>query len=367
MKTIKSRCEVCHSKLEDLFTFKDFPVYVGVADVNEEILKNDLIFNICSSCGTIQLKELMPYETLYSKPHHFSIGKSWKEHNDSFTNFVAWNTKDDKTFYEIGGENLALAKPLTEIRTFKDYVIKDVRCSFDTKKYRFVKNDPKNKFDYIALAHTLEHIYMPLDFLIRIKRHLKKKGKIFIAGPLLQKQLEDKLNNHLSFEHTFLTSEKIYSYLFQKAGLSIESIHYHGKYNIFYCLKHAKKDHYIEKHNFFFGEYEKNKKLFQQWESKLRQSASISKTFKEDPFYIFGAHITTQLLLKSGLDETKVISILDNEKTKWNKKLYGFNIRVESPDVLKGRLFPDILLNTGQYDEEVKKQILEINNTARFL
>ena len=68
-----------------------------------------------------------------------------------------------------------------------------------------------------------------------------------------------------------------------------------------------------------------------------------------------------------GLDLTKVVSILDNDKNKQGKRLYGTDMEVESPTVLSKQKNPIVILKAGVYNEEIRADILEnINSTAIF-
>ena len=69
-----------------------------------------------------------------------------------------------------------------------------------------------------------------------------------------------------------------------------------------------------------------------------------------------------------GLDTTKIVSILDNDKNKQGKRLYGSSLKVESPSILKDVISPHIILKAGVYNSEIKNDILEnINSTTVFL
>ena len=75
-----------------------------------------------------------------------------------------------------------------------------------------------------------------------------------------------------------------------------------------------------------------------------------------------------QFLIQMGLDTNKIVSILDNDKNKQGKRLYGSNLFVESPKILENVVSPHIILKAGVYDNEIKSDILEnINTTAIFL
>jgi hypothetical protein len=86
------------------------------------------------------------------------------------------------------------------------------------------------------------------------------------------------------------------------------------------------------------------------------------------PVYLFGAHIFSQYLLKSGLNGSVIVNILDNDQKKQNKRLYGTNLTVESPEILRNVKNPVVILKAGFYNEEIKSDIINnINPKTTFL
>ncbi|MBA3035772.1 MAG: methyltransferase, partial [Desulfobacterium sp.] len=61
--------------LELLYSFKDFPVFMGCVDQPpEEDLKTDMNWWISKSTGSIQLNPLLPLDILYQEQHAGSVG-----------------------------------------------------------------------------------------------------------------------------------------------------------------------------------------------------------------------------------------------------------------------------------------------------
>jgi hypothetical protein len=82
---------------------------------------------------------------------------------------------------------------------------------------------------------------------------------------------------------------------------------------------------------------------------------------------LFGAHIFSQTLLNFGLDEKLIECILDNDNKKHNKRLYGTNLMVKPPNILKNYNNPTVILRAGVYNNEIKNQILEINPSTNII
>lgn len=75
----------------------------------------------------------------------------------------------------------------------------------------------------------------------------------------------------------------------------------------------------------------------------------------------------SQTLLNFGIDENLIVSILDNDTKKQGKRLYGTDLTIQSPEVLRDIDSPTVILRAGVYTEEIKDQILNINSTTRFV
>ena len=94
----------------------------------------------------------------------------------------------------------------------------------------------------------------------------------------------------------------------------------------------------------------------------------LDSDYSKENTFIFGAHIFTQYLIKFGLDEKLFSNILDNDGRKIGERLYGTDLIVKSPKILKDIENPILVLKAAQYNEEIKKDILEnINPNTRFI
>ena len=97
----------------------------------------------------------------------------------------------------------------------------------------------------------------------------------------------------------------------------------------------------------------------------------LANNVKQSKIFMFGANSSTQIILKNWLgQEQKNITILDNAKIKENKYLYGFNYLVKNPIVLKDCTDVEetiVLIFTGAYVQEIKEQILAINDKLHII
>ena len=117
--------------------------------------------------------------------------------------------------------------------------------------------------------------------------------------------------------------------------------------------------------------YNTNKNLFLSYVNHyIKIVAQINQLIlkNDDPLFLFGAHIFSQFLINFGLYTNKILYIIDNDPDKQGKRLYGTDLIVKSPKILKDYNKPQIILNAGSYNEEIKSDIrLHINRDSTFI
>ena len=86
------------------------------------------------------------------------------------------------------------------------------------------------------------------------------------------------------------------------------------------------------------------------------------------PLYLFGAHVFAQHLIVMGLNTEKIVCLLDNDRNKQGRRLYGTKLKVASPRILAEVKDPIVILKAGVYNDEIKKDIVDnINKSTIFL
>lgn len=98
-------------------------------------------------------------------------------------------------------------------------------------------------------------------------------------------------------------------------------------------------------------------------------AAELNEKLKgwDGEIYLFGAHVFSQYLIAFGLDVSNVVSLLDNDSRKQGKRLYGTELNVASPEVLRGKKNVAVILKAGIYNEEIKQGISsEINDAVVY-
>jgi len=377
MKIIKRKhCEMTGSKnLEHLYTFKNFPVYMGCTLQDETTDKKfDMSWEISKESGIIQLSELLPLEVLYPESHGSGcIGGLWDEHHRNFASFI--HKYNPSSILEIGGAHGILSKVYHDFQEVDWTIIEPNPTPLPGVKAKFLKTffDDSFKFedhyDTIVHSHVFEHIYYPSKFVEHLSNFIGQQKTLLFSIPNLRKMLKNRFTNALNFEHTVYLSEEYVDIILNKFNFEIlEKVYFRDDHSIFYACK---KVDFLESKQYYEGFYQNNKKLFfdyiQYHKDIVYQINSKIKDYK-DGVFIFGAHIFTQYLLAFGVREKNIINILDNDTAKQNKRLYGTSLYVESPKVLNNYKKPMVILKAGFYDEEIKADILNnINSETIFI
>lgn len=356
-----------NSSIEHLYTFKNFPIIMSCVDepqIDDQF--EDMKWGI-SSTGHIQLINLLDPNLIYKTYHSpGTVGKTWRDHHESFSNFI--NEDYYNQVLEIGGASGQLAEKFCEnneqfswtiLEPSSRSIIKDHRIKY-IEGY-FEDWSTKTKFDTIVHSHVLEHSYNPKMFLKKTHNLLNSGGIQYISIPNMKYWLDNGFSNTLSFEHTFYLDENVLEYLLCRSGFQVMDKRIND-HSIF--LKAIKTDDRAK----FDYDFSYIKTLFLKYiQNQQLDVSNINKKLQGRKFFLFGAHIFAQSLFNFGIDQTNVISLLDNDPNKQNKRLYGTNCRVQSPKCLIGLDQPLVLLRGGSYSDEIKENILKINSTTVFI
>jgi hypothetical protein len=362
--------------LEELYSFKEFPVFMGCASKpKEEDLFFDMRWNISKKSGAIQLNPLLPLDIVYMFDHGSgTTGKVWAAHHNQFALFIS--KYSPKNVLEIGGGHGTLANTCTKNIKNVKWLIVDPnpkaeqseqisvkKCFFDD---RFIIS---NDTDTIVHSHLLEHIYYPDLFFQQISNHSKIGNQLIFSVPNLQEMLKKNYTNCLNFEHTIFITEPYIEYFLFKYGFSIiEKSYFKEDHSIFYSCRKMDKASFDSN---FSGLYEFNKGLFlkhiQFYQNYVNEiNEQLNKSLNKA--YLFGAHIFSQYLIAFGLNQSKIECIIDNDKNKQGKRLYGTDLSILDPSCLSYEESPLVILRAGIYNDEIKLNILnDINNKAIFL
>ena len=355
-----------------IFSIKRFPIYMGTVRKNHKIEKKNMNFYINKKTGSVQIYPRVELSKLYFKSHGSGkIGKTWQEHHKVFFKFIKLKSKQD--ILEIGGGHNSISfksnkkNKITSFEPNANYmnsnkeVIKEFFSSNSLKKYNLF-----NKFDVVVHSHLFEHIYEPKTFLKSIHKSLKLNGKHIFSVPNMDMMIKKNISSSMNFEHPYFLNENIIKNLLSETGFKIvEKQYFKNAHSIFYKTVKINQKNDVKIVNF----YKKNLKIFKNLnQSWKRDVIKINKSLsKKHNNYLFGAHIFSQNLIQNGLKVENIAGILDNDTDKQGQYLYGTKIKVFSPNILKVISNPVIILRTGAYNDEIKKQLSDINKSAKFL
>lgn len=375
---IRKRDILNYSKnLEQIHKIKKFPVFMGaVTHPEKEDILSDMIWEIGTDTGMIQLKKLVPLDVLYQSNHSSGlIGNLWNLHHEKFAKFIS--KFNPKKVFEIGGAHGILAKKYEAFNPNIDWtIIEPNPIPIEGSKAKFIKGffNENSNFDLndstIIHSHTLEHIYDPNMFLKSISQKVEHNAYQIFSVPNINEMIKRKYTNGLNFEHTYFLTEEFIKIFLENSGFEIvEKEFFQKDHSIFICAK--KNINLVKDPNLKKNYYEINKKTFMSYVKHyddLISQLNIKISKLNSSVYLFGAHIFSQYLITNGLKVKKIKSILDNDPLKKKKRLYGTSLIVDDPLIIKNEDAPVVILKAGVYTEEIKTQIInDINKNCIFL
>jgi hypothetical protein len=362
------------SRLEDLHSLQNFPVFMGSVQHNkEEDLFAEMSWSISLDSGLIQLKKLLPLDVLYqSQTTTSAVGPLWMAHHKAFAEFI--ENYAPIGVLEIGGAHGILAKEYQSFGQIPWTILEPNPSPVEGSNALFIKGFFDDNFtftepfDTVVHSHVFEHIYEPDEFMRHLSVFIDSGKHLVFSLPNLQAWLGKKYTNSINFEHTVFLTEPYVEYLLAKHGFRV-----------------LQKDYFLDDHSIFYatvrdstvkpvalpdGLYEKNKQLYLEYvtyHKELIKDLNTRMANTKQPIYLFGAHVFAQFLLAFGLDTSRIVSLLDNDPKKQGKRLYGTNLKVQSPKALQDVKDPIVILKAGVYNEEIKTDILgNINSTVTF-
>jgi 2-polyprenyl-3-methyl-5-hydroxy-6-metoxy-1,4-benzoquinol methylase len=355
-------------------SFKKFPVFMGTTNKKlSSDLRADMNFYISKKTGIVQLNPILPFNIIYKEGHNSGlVGKLWQKHHIEFSKFI--RRFNPNSVLEIGGGHGILSKYYFESKKIDWTIIEPNPSPVKGCRAKFIKGFfnkdiiRKIKFDSIVHSHVLEHVFYPKKFMLDVSKSLKLGQIMFFSVPNLREMVNRKYTNALNFEHTLYLDQYIIDYLLKLNSLKIiQKKLFKKDHSIFYAVKKVKK---IQNLN-FKNQYKKNLKLFNSFfnnfSKTINELNNKIKSHENKNIFLFGGHVFSQFLINSGLLNERISFILDNDVSKQNKRLYGTDLIIKSPKIVKKKLKPLVVLKAGVYNKEIKKQILKINKSTKFI
>lgn len=232
---------------------------------------------------------------------------------------------------------------------------------------------PDVKYDLVVHSHVWEHLYEPRRLIKNISRFMSDGSLQIFSVPNMSVWEERHYPSCLNFEHTYMLKEPYCEYILNEFGYSlVKKQYFKDGHSIFYVFR---KDGTSFKGDRLQGSCSKDEAdkfldYCHYFSNKVIELNHIISRC-ERPIYLFGGHILSQYLLALGLKTpamTKIVSILDNAPSKQGKRLYGCDLYVNSPEILRDVKEPVVILIDNPYSQEIKHGILnDINDSVTFL
>ena len=369
-------CGICKCSLNNIYCLNNVPTKLSCTSNYIQDF-NKLSFSQCKNCNTIQLDKLIPLDILYSDSHNYnSCGKVWENYFKLFTNKIKYIVKD-KNILEVGCPSGKLANNVNSYN--KWFIIepnKNLNIKFN-ENIIFIEKFFDNSFiietdiDVIVHSHLFEHIYLPNEFLKKCYDTLKDDGEMVFGVPNMSYFAESNITPFLGvfFEHTIFLNKENISYMLNNNNFEIvEIIDYEKHSTIYHCKKSKKNNNSILNGNNikfknFYNSFMESNHIFTEFVKKCNNI--ISNNTDRD-VYIFGASYNTQYLLALGIDSNNIRGILDNCIEKQNKYFYGYDLLIQSPEIINNKDCIVILKN-GYYANEIMEQLLFINKNTNII
>ena len=373
---LNMKCAITGSKrFIKIFKLSKFPIFMGVKNNKERIERENLVFFINKDSGSVQINPKVKLNKLYKKSHGYgTAGKVWKQHHEFFFNFI--KKKLNGKILEIGAGNNSIAQKLNNFSKIEAlYSIGKNIIQKKKNKKIIVINDffsdqiIKKKLDFkiniVVHSHFFEHVYDPNKFLRQVHNILSDNGYQCFSIPNMPQMLKSYQANAVNFEHPFYYDKEMIKKILLTNGFKIVvTKNFLKNHSIMYITK---KINSFKKQK--YSKFQTNKKIFsklyQSWINDKSKIQNYQKNKKN--IFFFGAHIFSQVILHLIKDKKNIIGVLDNDKDKIDKFLYGFNLKVFSPRVLLKYSNPYVYMRVGAYSKEIKKQILSINKATKFI
>ena len=370
----RNKCCICNYNIfTEKILLKNIPVYCGTTDDKIEAdIFHDQLWVECNNCGCLQLKYLLPLDMVYKENHNLEpVGNIWKKHHEKFLKFIIKNKQE--SILEIGGASGYLAEKFLNINSKINYLIIEPNSKIKNSKIKLINGYIEDNLnlisDYncIVHSHVLEHIYSPAEFINNLSNRMQVGQKMFISVPNIKKMILSEGLNALNFEHTYMLTKEHLEIIFNNAGFKIKKQKNFLSHSHFYYLEKINKN----KKNLNFINISKNSNEFVLMIKKIYEFVNLTNSLlnsnNSKNVYIFGAHVFSQNLISFGLKTENIKNILDNSKQKQEKRLYGNNLIVKDPSIIKNIDSPIVILKASQYQKEIKNQLIKLNKSVKII
>jgi len=253
-------CRICNSELIDFFHYENVPIagtYLTQADLGSEPLL-PLTAALCSNCGLIQLREIVP-DSIYTSYRFIGTGSaSYRAYIDQVVaSLISEQGIRDKKVIEIGcndgylmkrlrdkGSNLVFGyEPSFQLQqAYQESDIPVARTFFSSDN---LGECPILPADVIIIRHVLEHINDLHGFMDAVCSALTDTGVLIIEVPDVDAILSNGLYFHFYHEHLSYFSLFSLEKLFDQYGFQIsmhKRVSIHGGSLYLVCKRTPRTD-----------------------------------------------------------------------------------------------------------------------------
>jgi 2-polyprenyl-3-methyl-5-hydroxy-6-metoxy-1,4-benzoquinol methylase len=363
----RKNCVTCETgELKHHRTINQFPVYMGTTNKSrKDDLFADQIWGECQNCGCLQLQQLLPLDILYSENHSSgAVGQMWVRHHLEFAKFIVRNEPTE--ILEIGAAHGILARNILQIKPNMKYAIIEPSPSSIPSEVTLIQDYIENRLDLVARAkvivhsHLIEHLYEPAKFIRNLGELIPQNSYMYISFPNIEKLIKTGGTNSLNFEHTYYLYPSQLQYILEKNSFLVEELTSFEEHSYFIrCRKtnNLRADNNIPNITKFIEDFDRMWDNLNLLVKKLNE-ISIEPKGK---IFLFGAHVFSQGLISLGLNLTHISGVIDNAPEKQGQRLYGTDLLVFSPEIVRGVQNCTVILKASHYQEEIKSQLLAIN------
>ena len=359
--------------MKPVYCLPNMPVHFGCVDFSsDKDVHMNQEFMICEETGILQIKHFPTADLLYMTRHNDAIGDVWSDLFDSIVEVVKNQLVDKKRLkiLEIGGGSAKLAEKILSELDVERYVIIEPNPLPEVMinnpmleivtDYFSKESVPQDHYDLILHSHVLEHVENPIQLIEDISTATSEDTLHVFVVPNLKEAFSRKYTNALNFEHTFFMTEEYIDAILNNESLEAVSKEYFIDHSIIYTSRKSPEVLYSQAMpNLFDEHYALLTDFIKYHEDFIADTNKKIKNFKGEIF-LFGAHIFSQYLIGFGLNIDKIDSVLDNSKNKIGKRLYGTNLQVRDPIVVKDKDCA-VILKVASYREEIMNQLIKIN------
>lgn len=372
---MKNKCLICKNNIESIIDFWNFPYSCWTIYIPEKNKKYNFNIWLCKKCWLIQQYNIPDPNILYSITSHEWVWLTWENHYKESAEYIinklSWN---NNVVLEIWWWSWKIIDKIYESDKIDSIIVTDFKYRWNLNHkltvidWLFEEIDLWTfnwKVDLIYSSHVFEHISNFKEHLEKCNTLLKNDWELIIFLPNFKLWIENNFLNAFVQEHNIYPTIENIKQILENNWLNINDIYYYWNHSIYISAKKS----LIRKNTCENNLYENNLKLLKEYKNYLNLlSKEYIKNIWEKSFYIFWAHIFSQILLfNSWLNINKCKWIFDNASFKQNKFLYWTDIKVYNPIKIWELNNEIIIVNAWSYTNEIKEQILEINNSIKII